>query len=304
MLRITLIKASESRWLHDRVAAFPPTRRVVDKFVAGEGLDDGLAAVRALARQSLTGTLDYLGEAVTTPAEAEAAAEVYVEALSRIGALGLDCGVSVKPTQMGLGLDDGTCAELFGRIAKAAGDAGVHLTIDMEDSSTTEATVCLVERLVSDGHVHAGCALQAYLHRSADDLRLLSEAGASLRWCKGAYAEPADIAWQSRTEVSAAYARGAKILFDHGHHPRFATHDDALIDRIVRYARHNAVPADAFEFQMLYGVRPSLQQALVADGWRVRVYVPFGEQWYPYFMRRLAERPANVVFFLRALRDT
>jgi proline dehydrogenase len=171
----------------------------------------------------------------------------------------------------------------------------------MEDSEVTEATIALVEQLQVAGHSYVGCAVQSYLHRTLGDVQRLSTAGASLRLCKGAYAEPAEIAYQSRDQVDAAYARCADYLLQNGHYPRFATHDHRLIAYIRRSAAAAGRRKDDFEFQMLYGIRTKLQDELVAAGYPVRVYVPFGEQWYPYFMRRLAERPANVAFFLRAL---
>jgi proline dehydrogenase len=174
----------------------------------------------------------------------------------------------------------------------------------MEGSDVTEATVAIVERLRQAGHADVGCAVQSYLRRTWADVERLSGAGASLRLCKGAYAEPESVAYQSRGEVDIAYAEAATYLLQHGTYPRIATHDDVLIEHVKRTARRLGKEPGDFEFQMLHGVRASLQDALVADGWRLRVYVPFGHEWYPYFMRRLAERPANLLFFLRALRDT
>ncbi|MDQ3974319.1 MAG: proline dehydrogenase family protein, partial [Actinomycetota bacterium] len=175
-------------------------------------------------------------------------------------------------------------------------------TLDMEASDVTEVTVALVERLLAAGHRDVGCALQAYLRRTPGDVERLSALGASLRLCKGAYAEPPAVAHQRRAEVDASFATLADWLLEHGSYPRLATHDDRLVDRARNTAARLGRGRDDFEFQMLYGVRPRLQDALVRDGYRLRVYVPFGDQWYPYFMRRLAERPANLVFFLRALR--
>ena len=210
--------------------------------------------------------------------------------------------MSVKPTQMGLRVSPQLCAQLLGDIATAAASSGDHLTLDMEGSDVTEATIGLVEQLRTDGHAQVGCAVQTYLHRTRDDVARLSAVGASLRLCKGAYAEPPDVAYQSRVQVDGGYARCADDLLRHGTYPRFATHDDRLIAYIKHAADREGRGRDDFEFQMLYGIRPALQDELVAQGYRLRVYVPYGDQWYPYFMRRLAERPANVVFFLRALR--
>jgi proline dehydrogenase len=317
MLRTMLIKASESPRLRDEVMSRAITRSVALRYVAGETLDEGLDATRALARTGRSVTLDYLGESVTTEAEARGAAKVYLEALERIGEEALPCGVSVKPTQMGLTFAPQLCAELLAEIvtaaerlpssAPSADPHDAHVTLDMEGSDVTEATVALVEALWAAGHRRVGCAVQTYLHRTRDDVRRLSALppqGASLRLCKGAYAEPEHVAYQSSAEVDANYLACADELLRCGRYPRFATHDDRLIDQIRNRATRLGVPRDAFEFQMLFGVRTSLQEALVRDRYRMRVYVPFGDQWYPYFMRRLAERPANIVFFLRSLRDT
>jgi proline dehydrogenase len=316
MLRTLLIKASESPRLEHQVTSRSLTRGLALRYVAGEDLTSGLTSVGELAKQGFSVTLDYLGESVSTEAEARRAAGIYLEALHRIGAAGLPCGISVKPTQMGLDFAPELCGELLDEIVTAAEslpnaadptDRDAHVTLDMEGSGVTEQTVALVEQLHAIGHRRVGCAVQTYLHRTRSDVERLSNlasGGASLRLCKGAYAEPADIAHQSKEDVDRAYAECAAYLLEQGHYPRFATHDDALIDHIRNRAAQLGVDRDAFEFQMLYGVRASLQEALVRDGYRLRVYVPVGDQWYRYFMRRLAERPANLVFFLRSLRDT
>jgi proline dehydrogenase len=316
MLRTALIKASESAWLERQISGRRITRDLTLRFVAGETLEQGLAVTRDLAESGRSVTFDYLGEAVSSEAEARGAAKVYLEAIDRIGEEALPCGVSVKPTQMGLGFAPAVCSELLGDIAAATErlpDSSIdparpnqdaHVTIDMEGSDVTEATVQLVEALHAAGHSGVGCAVQAYLHRTRADverLSRLSSGGASLRLCKGAYAEPASIAYQSRAEVARSYAECADYLLAHGTYPRFATHDHVLIDHIRNRAAQVGRDRSEFEFQMLYGIRSKLQQSLVRDGYRVRVYVPFGDQWYPYFMRRLAERPANLAFFLRAL---
>ena len=308
VLRTALITASNSKTLERQVTSRQPTRALALRYVAGETLDQGLMVTRASAVNGKAVTLDYLGESVTAEAEARKAAEVYIDACQQLAAeeLAAGAGISVKPTQMGLSFDPELCRKLLGQVAAAAGAASLHLTLDMEGSDVTEATVRLVETLHAEGHHHTGCAVQSYLHRTEADVARLSQldgGGASLRLCKGAYAEPDSVAYQRRREVDAAYARQADYLLQHGTYPRFATHDDALIDHIRNSAARWQVPRQDFEFQMLHGVRSSLQDALVRDGYRVTVYVPFGSQWYPYFMRRLAERPKNVIFFLRSLRD-
>ncbi len=300
MLRTTLLAASTNPALRRLVTQQRLFRDLALRFVAGESLDDGLAVARGLVARGRSITFDYLGEAVTAPEEARAASKVYLEALGRIGAEAMPAGVSVKPTQMGLGLDERLCRELLDEICAAADGIGAHVTLDMEASDVTEATVRLVEQLRADGH-DVGCAVQTYLHRTRADVERLCAVGASLRLCKGAYAEPADRAFKARAEVDANYAECAVALLHHGTYPRLATHDERLIDGVRRTAQRFGLGRDAFEFQMLYGVREPLQAALVDQGYRVRVYLPFGDQWYPYYVRRIAERPANLAFFLRAL---
>jgi proline dehydrogenase len=202
---------------------------------------------------------------------------------------------------MGLSFDPDLSVELIAEIAAEARRFDGHVNLDMEGSDMTEATVVLCERLRGDGHDNVGCALQSYLHRNHDDVVRLTGTGASLRLIKGAYDEPPSVAYQNAAGVDASYERSMDWLLAHGHYPRIATHDDALIERAKRTAIRLGRSPDDFEFQMLYGVRTALQDDLVAAGWRMRVYIPFGDQWYSYFMRRIAERPANMVFFLRAL---
>ena len=293
------------------------TRDLAHRYIAGERLGDGLAVSQSLVQAGRTVSLDYLGERVTEEAEARTAAGIIRETLIRMGDHSLPCGISVKPSQVGQLFAPRLCRELLEDLAVQAAsvdvddpgtDAGVHVTLDMEDSGVTEQTVSLTEELWRAGHRNVGCAVQTYLYRTQGDIERLStldgRAGASLRLCKGAYAEPPTVAYQKRAEVDANYVSCAEWLLRRGTYPRFATHDDRIIDHLRNVAMRDGVDRDAFEFQMLYGVRPSLQEALVRDGYRLRVYVPFGDQWYPYFMRRLAERPANLVFFLRSLRDT
>jgi len=302
MLRTTLVRASESERLRRVVSRRGLARRTVDRFIAGERLEDGVAAARELAGRGRLVTLDHVGEHVHTQDGARAAAKTYLEVIDSIGRERLPAGVSVKPSQLGLKIAAGLCEELLDDIAGAAGRVGCHVTLDMEDRFVTEATVRLVERMQARGHDHVGCAVQAYLYRSHADVRRLSEVGASLRLCKGAYAEPAHVAHQSTADVDGSFLRCATWLLAHGTYPRMATHDDRLVGAIVEAAARLGRRREDFEFQMLYGIRPDMQEALVRDGYRLRIYVPFGAQWYAYFMRRLAERPANLLFLLRALR--
>jgi proline dehydrogenase len=301
MLRRVLLAVGSNRMVERQMTTRAFTRRIALRFIAGETLEDGLAAVRAEAANGRTATLDFLGEAVTATDAARAAQRTILDATARMTGESLPSGVSIKPTQMGLRFDPDLAFELIAEIAGKAVGGDAHVTLDMEGSEVTEATVALCERLRAAGHTNVGCALQAYLRRNQRDVERLTAAGASVRLTKGAYAEPPDIAFQTRREVDVNYARSADWLLANGRYPRIATHDEALIERAKRTAIRLGLSPEDFEFQMLYGVRRELQDRLVAAGWRLRVYIPFGTQWYPYFMRRIAERPANLRFFLRAL---
>ena len=301
MLRWLLIRASSSDGLADLTRSSGLAGRVVTRYIAGESVDEGLAAARALVADGATLTLDHVGEFITSRQQAEAAAEVYRTLLDHIGTEGLPAGISVKPTQLGLLLDRTACNALIEDLAKRAAGAGVHVTLDMEDHTVAEATVRLVEEAHATGYTNVGCAVQSYLHRTAEDVRRLTHIGASVRLCKGAYAEPAHVAYQRKVDVDRSYLESARYLLAEAVEPRFATHDHRLVAAIKREAALIGRDRSTYEFQMLYGVRPDMQAALVDDGYRLRVYLPFGEQWFPYFTRRLAERPANLIFFLRAL---
>jgi proline dehydrogenase len=300
-LRRALLAAGSNHFIERQITTRALTRRIALRFIAGEILDDGLAAVRAVSTNGRTATLDFLGEDVTGPDAARAAQRTILDAIARIAGESLPSGVSIKPTQMGLAFDPDLAFELAAEIAGKAAGNDAHVTLDMEGSDVTSATVALCERLRAAGHSNVGCALQAYLRRNQHDVERLTAAGASIRLTKGAYAEPPDIAFQTTREVDLSFARSADWLLANGHYPRIATHDESLIERVKRTAIRVGLSPDDFEFQMLYGVRRELQDRLVAAGWRLRVYIPFGNQWYPYFLRRIAERPANLVFFLRAL---
>lgn len=301
MLRRVLVAASGSERLQRLAGDLRPARAVAERFVAGDDLDAAIAVTRALNDAGMSVTLDHLGEAVTSEAIAEEAAGSYVAALDRLHAEGLDASISIKLTQLGLEISSELCAKLVSSLCRRAADLGTTVTVDMEGSQHTQATIDLVASLREDGHTNVGCAVQSYLHRTRDDIRRLTALGASLRLCKGAYAEPADIAFQDGDEVDGNYLACADLLLTSGTYPRFATHDHRLIARIRNLARRYELGADAYEFQMLHGVREPLQRELVDAGEALRIYVPYGREWYPYFVRRLAERPANLLFFLRAL---
>lgn len=301
MLSHLLVRASDSPTLDRVVTGNRLARRISARFIAGESVADGLAAAADSAQLGRTATLDYVGEKVTEVAAAKQAAEVYRACLDGIAAQDLPSGISVKTSQLAINAEPEVCADLLREIAAAADTIGAHVTLDMEDSSTTESTVALVETLQREGHHHVGCAVQTYLHRTEADVARLSEAGASIRVCKGAYAEPPTVAFQDKAAVDAAYARVTTYLLEHGTYPRFATHDERLIAHAIAEADRFGRTRQDYEFQMLYGVREELQAELVRAGYTVCVYVPFGDNWFAYFMRRLAERPANLLFFARAL---
>ena len=273
------------------------------RFVAGETLDEALVALQRLRDAGLRTTVDVLGEAVTSVADAAAAADEYIATLDALAARGLDRNVSVKLSQMGLGLDDDACRSNVRRILERAAEHEAFVRIDMEDHTTTDATLALWRDLrpINAGRGDSGVVIQAALRRTPADVDALIAERARIRLCKGAYVEPASVAFPDKFDVDAAYGRLMERLLADGAFPAIATHDERLINRALRFVRHGGIAADRFEFQMLYGVRRDLQERLVRAGFGVRVYVPFGTQWYPYFMRRLAERPANVAFVLRSI---
>ncbi|GGI09767.1 proline dehydrogenase family protein [Egicoccus halophilus] len=301
MLRWLLSRAAGDPRLAELAATSPLVRPLVDRFVAGDTLEDGLRAATELAAVGATLTLDHVGEYVTDEQDADAAAGAYRDLLARSAEEQLPAGISVKPTQLGLLLDRPGCKARVADLAARAAEADAHVTLDMEDHTVTEATVRLVEQAHADGATNVGCALQSALHRTPEDVRRLTRLGAGIRLCKGAYAEPAHVAWQRRVEVDRAYLEAARYLLREATYPRFATHDHRLVAAIKREAAVLGRARDSYEFQMLYGVRDDLQRTLVGDGYRLCVYVPYGTEWFPYVVRRLAERPANLAFFLRAL---
>jgi proline dehydrogenase len=287
------------RWL----AGNPLVRRLARRFVAGETAAEALAVAATLNQQGLKVTIDLLGEHVPTPAAAAAAAAEYVILAEAISARGLDANLSIKPTHLGLALPDGAAvaAANYQRVLARAQPLGVFVRLDMESSTYTQATLDLLWRLRGEGYRDIGPVIQAYLYRSADDIAALCQERVRVRLCKGAYHEPAHLAFPRKADVDANYERLMEYLLRQGHYPGLATHDETLIGRAREVAAREAIGADRFEFQMLYGVRRGLQRDLVNAGYNVRVYLPYGTQWYPYFTRRLAERPANLLFVLRNL---
>jgi proline dehydrogenase len=299
MLRASLLYLSEQPRVFSFVRGSRLAWYVASRFVAGETLDAAVPKVRDLNSRGITASLDLLGESVTAAAEARTAATTVVQMLDRIVAERLDCNVSVKLTQMGLDLDAALCGENLRRILDRAREVGSFVRIDMESSAHTERTLRLFEDdLLPAYRDRVGIVIQSYLRRSAADIERLVALGARVRLCKGAYKEPEAVAFPRKADVNRSYAELMEVLLKRGNYPALATHDPVLIARARRFAEANGIAASRFEFQMLYGIRRDLQEQLKRAGYKVRVYVPFGTHWYPYFMRRLAERPANVAFIL------
>jgi proline dehydrogenase len=271
------------------------------RFIAGETIDEAVDCVKDLPAKGLKLTLDYLGESVSSAAAASAAAADYVKIINAIVASGIERNISLKLTQLGLDVDKATAVDNMRRILEPADAHGFFVRIDMENSPYTDATLDILDTLWRQGHTSIGAVIQSYLKRSADDIRKLNVHGVRVRLVKGAYKEPKAVAYQKKSEVDGAFVELMQGLLDEGTYPAIATHDPVMIDATKAYAKSKGYANDRFESQMLYGIRRDLQTALVKEGYRMRVYVPFGKQWYPYFMRRLGERPANVAFVLRGI---
>ena len=278
-------------------------RKLSSRFVAGLDVEDALRATEMLNNYGMLATLDALGESVTNEADAHRSAEIYHRLLDAIAAQKLKANISVKLTQMGLELSPDLAYKIASGLTEHAKATGNFLRIDMEGSHLTQVTLDLVRHLHAREEYkgHIGIVIQAYLFRSEADIRQLIEDGIRVRLCKGAYQEPASIAFPQKHDTDTNYVRLAGILLSSGIYHGIATHDEAMIEAVKNYARNTGIGTEKFEFQMLYGVRRDLQRRLVREGYNVRVYVPFGREWYPYFMRRLAERPANVFFLAKNL---
>jgi len=275
-------------------------RRLAARFVAGDALADGLEAGRRINGEGIAVTFDRLGESVTSLAEAEASRDEYLRLLDEISDHKLDANVSIKLTQFGMDVSEQACRANVEQLARRARDRNGFVRIDMESSEYTERTLQLVNGLHAQ-YETVGTVIQAYLHRSEKDIETLCRQGIRVRLCKGAYLEPAEVAFQAKSEVDRNFVHLMRILLAAGTYPAIATHDEKIIQTAKDLASARNLSRDSFEFQMLYGIRRDLQRRLVAEGYRLRLYVPFGKAWYPYFMRRLAERPANVLFLARNL---
>lgn len=301
LMRRTILAAAGVPWVSRTVRACG-LRLGASRFVAAETLEETVPKIRRLNEQGLLVTLDYLGESVQDRELAKAAAVMVLRMLEQIHDCRLNCHVSVKLTQLGLTLDESLCRELMVTIVEAAKEYGNFVRIDMEDSSVTGRTIKLFKELLSIfGPEAVGLVLQAYLYRSAADAEELGRLGANIRFVKGAYLEPPQIAFPRKADVNANYLRLVQGHMKRGAYTAVATHDPRMIEAVKRFAREQQMPNDRFEFQMLYGIAEGLQGELVRQGYRVRVYTPFGREWYPYFTRRIAERPANLGFLLKNL---
>jgi len=304
MLRSFFLYLSRQKRLEKRLLALPGARRLAKQFVAGETLAEATEVVRNLGRAGRQATLDRLGENIATREQARAATEAYQEILEEIARQKLDCSISVKLTQLGLDVSEDQCRENLRALVERAAELGNHVRVDMEGSAYTDRTLALIADIQrTNGRMHdaVGAVIQAYLYRSAEDVRRLIEQKTTVRLCKGAYQEPASIAYPHKADVDANYLCLTRMLLESRLDHCIATHDPRMIEGTCRAAEELGAPKDVFEFQMLYGIRRDLQQQIVEQGYRLRVYVPFGAEWFPYFMRRLAERPANVLFVAKGL---
>jgi len=271
------------------------------RFIAGETVEEAIEVSRDVQSQGLHLTLDYLGESVRTSEETQAATREYVHLLDAIVASGIERNISLKLTQLGAGIDRATCVDNLRRILEPAGRHGFFVRIDMENSPWTQLTLDIFETLWQQEYRNIGIALQAALYRTEQDVRRMNQIGARVRLVKGAYKEPESVAYQKKSDVDQSFLRLMKVLLDSGVYPAVATHDPLMIAATRTYATERGLASDRFEFQMLYGIRRDLQASLVAEGYTMRLYIPFGREWFPYFMRRLGERPANLGFVVRGI---
>jgi proline dehydrogenase len=303
VLRAAFIALSENRSLRQIAESSSIGHKVSSRFVAGTTVEEALRATQETNALGMSVSLDNLGENVTNAEEAQHSAELYHELLDRITERALDANVSLKLTHMGFDVDQKLAVDIVSSLVQHARERRSFVRVDMEGSSYTQRTLDLVQDIHNQNGNHGavGAVIQAYLRRSEADVQNLISQGIRIRLCKGAYKEPPEIAFPEKADVDANYVKLMELLLKSGIYHGIATHDEKMIEATIRFAKTEKIPASAFEFQMLYGIRRDLQRELVKQGWRMRVYIPFGTEWYPYFMRRLAERPANVVFVARNL---
>ncbi len=297
VLKDTLLYLAHNRNLRDFVVHNRATRGVSRRFVAGEALDEAIEATRVLNGRNLQVALDHLGENVSDAEQAKAAAQDYITALERIKQTGIDANISIKLTALGLDISQELCEQNVRTILEYAQQYAIFVCIDMEGSAYTEQTIDITLRMHKQFE-YIGTVIQSYLYRSKKDIEQLIAQGVRVRLVKGAYKEPQEVAFQQKTENDRNFVRLMMMLLSRGNFPAIATHDEVIINAACKYTRDNGISKSAFEFQMLYGIRRDLQEKLVNQGYKVRIYVPYGSQWYPYLMRRLAERPANLAFVL------
>jgi len=297
MLRNALLFLSNQQGIFNFVRHNGMAKSFASRFVAGESISTAIQAVRGLNAKGITASLDLLGESTTNEKEAYATQREYLELLDLIARENLDANVSLKLTAMGMDISDALCVKVTREILERAKQYGTFVRLDMESSDYTQKTLDLFEtHFYPDFRENVGIVLQSYLYRTEADAKRANTLGARVRICKGAYKEPASVAFPEKADVDASFVKAMHLLMEHGNYPGIATHDELIIAEARRFAKEKGIANERFEFQMLYGVRRDLQEGLVRDGYRVRCYVPFGTQWYPYLMRRLAERPANVAF--------
>lgn len=301
MLRRTLLHLSEQRRLRSWMERSPVSRKLTSRFIAGSTLEDGIGVLQRLAGENILGTLDFLGENVKSLEEAAQSREAYLQALAEIERAQLPATVSIKLTQFGLDFSEEACCANVAPLVDRAAAMNSRVEIDMESSDYTDRTLKVVRSMQERAPGHVRAVIQAYLYRSEADIRMLSEREIPVRLCKGAYNEPPAVAIPEKRGVDGNYVQLMKLLLSEGTYPAIASHDERIIREAVRHIRERKITRDRFEFQMLYGIRRDLQRELTADGFRLRLYVPYGNAWYPYFMRRLAERPANLLFLARNL---
>jgi len=300
MLRALLFRLAKSPWLRRWITSHGATRRMARRFVPGEELAQAIEAARACNKSGMSASLDHLGENVITREDAERARAAYTEALEAIAAQAVEANVSLKLTHLGLDLGEQFCAEQLRAVTRRAAELGNFVRVDMEGSAYTARTLLMIHQARAETNA-VGTVIQAYLYRGEEDICDLLAIGCRIRLVKGAYKEPASIAFRRKKDVDANFIKLMKILLPSGIYHALATHDPNMIEAAIRFAAEQNITKDKFEFQMLYGIRTDLQTRLVRQGYRVRVYIPFGKDWFPYFMRRLAERPANLLFFARNL---
>ena len=300
--RSALIYLSRHEGLKDFAAKFGLFKRLTTRFIAGENTDEAVAAIRDLNTRGCTASFDHLNESVSSMAETEAEVREYLGVLARIDETGIDSNLSIKLTQFGLEIDPELAYRNARRIVEDAARRGNFVRVDMEGSNVTQATIDIFKRLRAEFDLNdVGIVIQSYLYRTMDDARELLKIPARIRLCKGAYNEPPEVAYPDKKDVDDNYVGVMQLLLSSGVYHGIATHDPKMIDATVAFVQREGIGKDAFEFQMLYGIRRDLQDQLARDGYRMRVYVPYGKHWYPYFMRRLAERPANIWFVLKNL---